>query len=590
MPTIRASFTSLVAGLHACSRVLDGSQRGRKTGLLTQAAAAVHRIGEARDLRALHESLLFIAAFPENSRVHRLAESALARLGRRLLASDTPAERRLRAALANSGIAGTVIRYEFSLDALRWLAQRFGRDVGFTWRNDALSDEFEDALAVLAFPVEYDGLLDPRLSVGQWSRLAAAKRHEVAWVVSLFDRLRETSHCADPHVLDHYFDSLGLIARWRLRDRLASRTTCRFPARPMFFQAGAAAAPAPAPDHIIAAPLPRGCRPRLRAAQREHLVDIARATLAARCRETDPVTHANVRDVVLLRLERGIDVLLLGLQPSRRLPIEAYVGYVAARNRIPIAYGGAWIAFDACTIGINLFETFRGGESAVIFAHILRAYRGLFDVRRFRVDPYQFGEDNDEAIRSGAFWFYWRMGFRPVQRDLRELADREAARIRAQPGYRTGAATLRRLATGQLEMDLAGHRPASRTSATQPTVDLGGASLAVTRWIARRFRGDRAKAAAAAVQRVVRALGRPADQAHRARWPRTQQDSFESLAMLIALIEDLPRWPAGDRAALLKIMRLKGGPSEMAYARALRRHQRLQAALARIASQSSPST
>jgi hypothetical protein len=589
MPTIRASFTSLVAGLHACSRVLDGSQSRRKISLLKQAAAAVQRIGEARHLRSLHESLLFIAAFPDNSRIHRLAESALARLGRRLMANDTPAERRLRAALANSGIAGTVIRYEFSLDALRWLAQRFGRDVAFTWRNDALSDEFEDALAVLAFPVEYDGLLDPRLSVGEWSRLSAAKRHEVAWVVSLFDRLRETSRCADPHLLDHYFDSLGLTVRWRLRDRLASRTACRFPARPMFFQAGAAAAPAAAPalDRIITAPLPRGGRPRLRAAQQEHLVDIARATLAARCRETDPVTHANARDVVLLRLERGIDVLMLGLQPSRRLPIEAYVGYVAARNRIPIAYGGAWIAFDACTIGINLFETFRGGESAVMFAHILRAYRALFDLRRFRVDPYQFGEDNEEAIRSGAFWFYWRMGFRPVQRDLRDLAEREAARIRAQRGYRTGAATLRRLATGQLEMDLSGHRPASRTSATQPAVNLGGASLAVTRWIARGFQGDRGMAAAEAVRRVARALGRSADDAHRARWPRTQQHSFESLAMLFGLIDDLPRWPAGARAALLKIMRLKGGPSEMAYARALRRHQRLQTALARIASQSS---
>lgn len=38
------------------------------------------------------------------------------------------------------------------------------------------------------------------------------------------------------------------------------------------------------------------------------LIEIARVTLAARRRETDPITHANRREVTLFGLERGLDL------------------------------------------------------------------------------------------------------------------------------------------------------------------------------------------------------------------------------------------------------------------------------------------
>jgi hypothetical protein len=562
------TLSRILSDLRACSRTFDGSQRRRKTALLQQAARLDSTLTDPRELAEYHETLLFIAAFPDDARIHARAEAALKRLAKRLRDGGGLDRRSLRI-LAGSGIAGTFIEYGYTLDSLRWLSRRFPRDIEFVWRDDSLGETFDELLASLAFGVEYDGLLEPRFSAREWVRLAAGDQGEIEWVVQQFDRLL-AGRCADASLLDRVFDSQELMVRWRLRDALASRTLCRFPPRSRFLHAPRERAlPAPNPADVVVAPLPAARRCSVHEAGQ--LIDVARAALAVRSRETDPVAYATPRDVVLHRLERGVDVLLIGMQPHRRLPIEGFIGYVAAKNRIPIAYGGGWVAFDTCTVGINLFDTFRGGESAHIFAQILRVYRGTFNVRTFRVDPYQFGEDNEEAIKSGAFWFYHRFGFRPTDPDLRALAEHEAEKIARDRAYRSSRATLRRLATSRMQMNV--------VQTSEPDLDLGAASLAVTRWIAERFAGDRPLAAANAIRHVATALAAE----RREDWPKAEQASFESLAMLMALIPDLDRWPPSERAALLRIMRGRGGPSEMAYLRALRAHARLRAAVVAIA-------
>jgi hypothetical protein len=66
------------------------------------------------------------------------------------------------------------------------------------------------------------------------------------------------------------------------------------------------------------------------------------------------------------------------------------------------------------------------------------------------VDPYQIGHENEEAIESGAFWFYYKLGFRPASTEHARLALREEEKIARTPGYRTSPATLRRLAAAPL--------------------------------------------------------------------------------------------------------------------------------------------
>ena len=62
------------------------------------------------------------------------------------------------------------------------------------------------------------------------------------------------------------------------------------------------------------------------------------------------------------------------------------------------------------------------------------------------VYPYQIGQQNDEALDSGAFWFYRKLGFRSGSMALEQLARREEEKIAANPKYRSPRKTLKRLA------------------------------------------------------------------------------------------------------------------------------------------------
>jgi len=75
----------------------------------------------------------------------------------------------------------------------------------------------------------------------------------------------------------------------------------------------------------------------------------------------------------------------------------------------------------------------------------LRRSRGPFRNPIFTIDPYQLGLGNDEAIESGAFWFYRKLGFRPMDPAIERLARAEEKR-----GRRSSAATLRKLAASAL--------------------------------------------------------------------------------------------------------------------------------------------
>jgi hypothetical protein len=97
-----------------------------------------------------------------------------------------------------------------------------------------------------------------------------------------------------------------------------------------------------------------------------------------------------------------------------------------------------------------LYYTFRDGETAWLYAMLLKLLQERSGVKSFSVDPYQIGHDNEEAIESGAFWFYRKLGFAPELRGLWQPLSKEEERIEAQPGYRTPPATLRKLAAGRL--------------------------------------------------------------------------------------------------------------------------------------------
>ena len=69
-------------------------------------------------------------------------------------------------------------------------------------------------------------------------------------------------------------------------------------------------------------------------------------------------------------------------------------------------------------VGFNTFYAFRDGETAWIYSKVLHFLHQLTGVTCFSVYPYQLGHENEEAIKSGAFWFYRKLGFRPGRPEL----------------------------------------------------------------------------------------------------------------------------------------------------------------------------
>jgi hypothetical protein len=250
--------------------------------------------------------------------------------------------------------------------------------------------------------------------------------------------------------------------------------------------------------------------------------------------------------------------------------VEGYYAFYVLKNGVPVSYGGGWQLYGTLELGLNIFESFRQGESALIFSQVLRAYRQMLGMRTVVVDPYQLGRDNPEALRSGAFYFYHRLGFRPRDRAVLRLSERELAKIARNRSYRSPLPVLRRLAEAEMYLTLRGgsREPEKRLRASQ-------VSALVTRQIAREFEGDRRAAVSQAVARLSRALGVPRWKA----WPEDERRAFERLSPVATLIPDLERWPVAERRALVRVMRAKGGRSEGSYTRLLDSHARLKRSL-----------
>jgi len=132
------------------------------------------------------------------------------------------------------------------------------------------------------------------------------------------------------------------------------------------------------------------------------------------------------------------------------LPVRDYLCGMFFKNGVPMGYVEALIRDANMEVGFNLYYTFRDGETAWLYATLLKLLKERSGVTSFSVDPYQIGHENEEAIASGAFWFYRKLGFVPESPQVARLLAREERRIAKEPEYRTSASTLRKLARGRL--------------------------------------------------------------------------------------------------------------------------------------------
>lgn len=522
----------------------------------------------APGLIRFHEALLFLRAYPPNRGVLRQVESLLrgfrdrvdrfAAAGGDLAPFDTPEV---------SGIAGTTITTDYSCDVVRWLKKRHGRRVRSDWEGFEGTDRLRALLPGFLPLLEEEALEDANVPYRTYLRAADRAGDELEWLLTRIAKLpipeRERAE---------RYEALGLSMTWDLGNHAGTRTRRRWPTSRIFFHEGPLIARRNVSIEAELAGPPLSSR-KLSKEEGQSLLDLTREATALRYREYYGFTYGDPTTVRRFLARRGVEIFLFGLEPGKRLPLRAgFAGFII-KNGVPIGYVEALALFDRIEIGFNIYYTFRDGESAWIFAKVLKVLRQALGVTSFSIDPYQIGHENPEAIDAGAFWFYRKLGFRSTSPSLRNLTETEERRLAANPAHRTPSRLLRRLAQSNLLYEV----PPTRFGEWD-LFHVRHLGLAAVRRMAREGVGaDEFRKRSS--ERVSRALGvRP-----RGGSPEALR-AFENLALVLDRVPDLKSWTEEEKRGVVAVARAKAGRGEAKYLRLLQGHGRLRAAFLKLGS------
>jgi hypothetical protein len=550
------SMTTRILGVLERSKDHYGSGSAEaKLALLGRLDRAELRSGRA--VWRLHEVLCFLRAYPDDARLLAQVERMLARFSGR---TDL---RRARAALTDTGIAGTPIRYRFFWSTLRWLVRRWPDRIEIDRSEREVADKLASVLPLLLTWVEAAALkeFDPPVFAAM-DRLRARGEGDAA-----FFARRIAAMPGDAFTREAFHDAIEPTYELKPGPDTPSRTRAKHATVPMVYQRE---------------PL-RRARPDLReelmrkhravrhvsAHEGERLIELACGAMVTRSRDLDAFAYGNARDVRLVDDGGGLAFVLIGVIPERRALIAATCGYLILRNGVPLGYGEAFVAGRSATMTFNIFATFRGAEAAYTFARTLAMVRQLFGAESFHLDPYQLGKGNDEAIASGAWWFYYKLGFRSLAADARRLLRRELARMRADPAHRSSAATLRALAESHLLFDC----DRVRALARPPIAALG---LRVCDSLAARAAGERERVLAQCGRETMRLTDvrslRGFSAGERLAWQRWSP-------LVVFALPGVAHWSQAERRDLARVIRAKGGGDESEFIVRFAAHRKLQRAL-----------
>ena len=500
------------------------------------AAAGRRKLRRAEDLIRLHETLLFLRAYPRSARTARLADAALAGFAARIAdfvragGDLDPFE-----APEVSGIAATALGAVFSYEFARRLAARHPREIDIAWDRYDEIDKLGPVLARLLPLFAEDWPVEAHAPFRQW--IAAVKPGGVSdlqWLLERLAGLRVT-----PRARAALYETLALPLEFRFTARV-SRTGQRLPTRKLYLhrQPLLRRADVSIARELEGPPIPVR---RLARAEARKVLELILDTSAMRFRELYGFSHPDEAGVFHADPGRGVDIYYFGIPPEWRLPLRAYHGGMFFKNGVPAGYVELLSFFERAEVGFNLYYTFREGESAWIYARVLKLFHQALGVSVFSVDPYQLGHENPEAIDSGAFWFYRKLGFRPVSPDAAAVLQREERRMRAAPGYRSSKRALEKLA--------------------QSAVLYEGPSAEIGAWD-----GFTIRKLAMAVEASGPGPG-------------------SGLRRAFGLLPDWNRWTAQEWRAAEAVARAKETGAEARYLRLMQRHAKLRTALLALGSQ-----
>ena len=553
----------LLTQLRQLSNQFSTEAEQQKNYLLQQLAGI--NFTTPKELITYHEILLFMVAYPQSSTLHKTTRAELKRVAQISAAIQNGNNTAKAEQLVRTGIAGTDTRANFSLTLCRHLLQLYGDAVQlYSCEGDeAWSKEILRCTLPIA---ESEQLNDSSVTLESWllQYKKDTGKNALALLIALLDSLTVSAA-----IKEQLFDALKIFVSITLDDAVPSRTNLSILNTPAFYHKKELSKKVDALQ-LIKEPLRE--KVALTKAEKEKLVSAARASLFLLNRETDTITFTNINTIEQYNTGKGISIVLFELEPNRRLAFETYAGYMAFKNGIPVAYGGAWPFGHTAKIGLNIYEPFRGGESAHLFCQLMRVYHHRFGVKEFTVEPYQMGHGNKEGLLSGAFWFYYRMGFRPVEEKIARLAAEEQQKITTQKGYRTPLNTMKKLVAGNAALII---EPLPDNALTQ--AHLSSLSNKVSEYINRSYKGDRQKAVekSNAFMRLQLNISAQIWKTY----SESQQNSFNQLSLLFVQLSNIRQWKDTEKKQLLQWMLNKGGASEYACPEILQKHATLNAAM-----------
>lgn len=393
----------------------------------------------------LHDTLLFLKAHPTSKEFLMQVEKLFDKTGKQIIRTirktgdDGPFDQ--------SGIIGTTVIAMFSYELLMWLTKEFP--------NDVYLDSFgatEEKMAAVLGALLPDALLE-HFNEGEhpssliWLEELAGKdsRKQLQFLLQLISQSGVSLKMAG-----YIIEQLEVYIKINL-SKLPSRSALKGPARSVYYHKEPILKKIDL-QALLHEPLPPPTP--LKEQQKKQLLHTIRFQLISLYRETDPGTSTDINDITFFQLDRGLDIVLLGMDAQHRQPIDAYIGFFAFKNQIPYAYGGTWLLGSMAKIGLNIFSPYRGGESAWFFAQLMRVYYQEFKPDYFVAEPYQIGRNNPEGIESGAFWFYYKLGYRPITATHRKLAEKEYSKLTSKKVKSTSTKILEQLVEEELILSI----------------------------------------------------------------------------------------------------------------------------------------
>jgi hypothetical protein len=516
------------------------------------------QLKSAGQITRLHEVLCFMRAWPDSAEVLIGVEQHLERFQRR---RDV---KRYAQQLADTGIAGSPIRFSYYSATAGWLADRWPGQLQIDWEAFDDIDSFAAYLSLLATYSETAALDNVSLEVHEWvERLKAPSESDASFVIQRLQKL-----AANDFLYEQLYEQFDIPLILVPGENTPSRTHAKYDPAPIVYQT--TPLDHQRPTVTVERQRPPGPAKLLTRTAGSRLVDLAHSAMATRQRDLDAFAYADPYDVSLIDDSDGLQFVLYGLLPLRRFLLETQYGYLILKNGVPISYGAITCLYNSTEVAYTIFDTFRGGESARIYVRTLVMVNHVFGCDTFMIDPYQLGDDNDDALQSGAWWFYQKLGYRPRDKKLLRLMNQELSKIKRKPRHRSSIAVLKQLAAENVYLNLNQQR-----DDVLGILDLSNVGLKIVDLFARRFGAEREQGAATLAKEAAERLQVP----NLKDWSRAEKQAWRHWAPVVALLKSVERWPAADRQALVETIRAKGGRRELEYLHRFDKHQRLRAAL-----------